>query len=51
MLNEARTVADIIDRILSEYDVDRLQCEGDIIRLLNNLAEHGLVEINDDTAD
>ncbi len=46
-MREPRTLAEIIKRITSEYDVDPPQCENDLISLLSELAKHGLVEISE----
>ena len=50
MVSEPRTVAGIIEGIMSEYDVDADQCRGDMFRLLGELAEHGLIEVADGSA-
>jgi len=47
IMREPRTLAEIIKRITSEYDVDPPQCENDLISLLSELAKHGLVEISE----
>jgi hypothetical protein len=50
MVSAPRTVAEIIEGIISEYDVDAAQCRGDVLRLLGELAEHGLIEVADGSA-
>jgi hypothetical protein len=50
LLNEPRSVAALVDAITSEYEVDAAQCERDLIALLHELAQHGLVEINEAAA-
>ena len=47
MLNEPRRVDELVDALLGEYEVDREECERDVIALLGELAVRGLVEIND----
>ncbi len=47
MLNEPRRVDDLVDALLGEYEVDREECQHDVIALLGELAVRGLVEIND----
>jgi hypothetical protein len=47
LLQQPRKVADLRDAILSEYDIDVARCEQDLIHLLADLAEKGLVDIND----
>ena len=45
LIKEPRTVIEIQDAILQEYEVDPERCEGDITALLEELVEAGLVEI------
>ncbi len=45
LLQEARPVAVICDTLLEEYDVDRESCEQDLLDLLNNLMQAGLLEV------
>ena len=40
-----RTVADIRDVLLAEYEVTPEACEEAIVALMRQLAEHGLVEV------
>jgi len=47
MLNEPRRVDELIDALLGEYEVDREECQRDVIELVGELAVRGLVEIND----
>jgi hypothetical protein len=47
MLNEPRRVHELVDALLGEYDVDREECQRDVIALLGELAVRGLVEINE----
>lgn len=47
MLDEPRRVDDLVDALLGEYEVDREECQRDVIALLGELAVRGLVEIND----
>jgi hypothetical protein len=47
MLNEPRRVDELVDALLGEYEVDREECQRDVIALLGELAVRGLVEIND----
>jgi Coenzyme PQQ synthesis protein D (PqqD) len=47
MLDEPRRVDDLVDVLLGEYEVDREECQRDLIALLGELAVRGLVEIND----
>jgi len=45
LIQEPRIVSDILNIILSEYDVEPDRCERDLAALLQELAEHGLMEI------
>jgi len=47
MLNEPRRVDELVDALLGEYEVDREECQRDVIALLGELAVRGLVDIND----
>ncbi len=43
LLSEGKTLAEVCDRMLDEYDVSREQLELDALRLAQELAEQGLV--------
>jgi Coenzyme PQQ synthesis protein D (PqqD) len=45
LVQEPRSVADVRDTLLAEYEVEPERCEQDVVRLLTDLAEHGLVEV------
>ena len=45
LLSEGNSIRDIYQTLLDEYEVDAKQLEQDILELLNNLMENGLVEI------
>lgn len=47
LLQEPRTVQDIRNIILNEYDVDPQRCEQDLLHLLKKLANRGLIEVKD----
>jgi hypothetical protein len=44
LIQEPITLAQIRDALKTEYDVEAAQLEADISNLLEQLAEHGLVE-------
>ena len=46
-LNEPKTAADICTVIYEKYDVDESQCQEDVIDLLSNLENVGLIDIVD----
>lgn len=45
LLAEPRTVAEIRDALLGEYDVDAERCERDLIELLGELLAQGLIAV------
>lgn len=45
LLSEPRAVAEVRDTLVAEYEVDRERCEQDLITLVSDLAENGLVEV------
>lgn len=38
-------VSDLCEAVFDEYDVDRAQCEKDVVALLEILAQKGLIEV------
>jgi hypothetical protein len=44
-LQESRTVAEIRDDVMREFEVERERCERDLTDLLRQLAEFGLIEV------
>jgi hypothetical protein len=45
LIQEPRTVNEIRDILLEEYDVEPERCERDLLALLRRLADEGLVEV------
>jgi hypothetical protein len=45
MLGEPKTVLELREAIVSEYDVEPARCEGDLLALLEKLRTEGLIEI------
>jgi hypothetical protein len=45
LLQVPRSVKEIRQLVLSEYDVQAQSCELDLIRLLNELEQEGLIEV------
>jgi hypothetical protein len=45
LLQEARTVAELRDAVVGDYDVESGAAEQDVIRLLTEMHELGLVKI------
>ncbi len=48
LIQEPRTVREIREAILEEYDVEPNRCEHDVLELLKELSTHGLIEIIDE---
>lgn len=44
-IQEPKTVEEIRDLILEEFDVDLEECEADLMELLHDLLENNLIEI------
>jgi Coenzyme PQQ synthesis protein D (PqqD) len=49
LIQEPRTVKEIRDVLVSEYEVEPDRCEGDLIALLQGLVDEGLIEVEDGT--
>ena len=49
LLREPQTPVDICDHLEPEYDVDRATLERDVLQLLEEMEEEGLVEIAPET--
>jgi hypothetical protein len=47
MMSDPLSIAEIIDRITSVYEVDTERCEADLLGLIKQLAVHRLIEIDD----
>ena len=50
LIQEPRTVSEIREAILEEYDVDPDRCESDLLALLRDLTAKDLVKAQDETA-
>ena len=50
LIQEPRTVNEIRDALLEEYEVASERCEGDLLRLLEILRAEGLIEVEDAAA-
>lgn len=44
-IQEPRQVSEVCGMILAEYDVDRGRCERDVVAILTQLDEQGLLEL------
>ncbi len=50
LIQEPKTIHEIRDALLEEYEVDLDRCEHDLVVLLQDLAAKGLIEVKDATA-
>jgi hypothetical protein len=49
LIQQPRTIDEIRDILLEEYDVERERCERDIQELLRDMAAKGLIDIKERT--
>ena len=47
LIQEPKTVAEIREAVLDEYDVEKEVCEKDLMELLTELSDKGLIEIEE----
>ncbi len=47
LIEEPRSVSELCDVLVEEYEVAREQCEQDVLAFLNELAEDNLVKVAD----
>lgn len=47
-IKEPKTIVQVRDAILAEYDVEKSQCERDLFELIQEMTEKGLIEVKDD---
>jgi hypothetical protein len=45
LIRDPRTVSDIRDVIVSEYEIDKHACQRDLIEFLDRLLNEGLIEV------
>ena len=50
LIAEPRTVSEICDAVVAEYEVDPEVCERDVLAMLGKLAASGLIETGDVSA-
>ena len=46
LMAEPRSVAEVRDQLVDEYDVEPDRCESDLLRLLEELKSNGLVDVH-----
>jgi len=49
LVQQSRSVREIRDALLEEYDVDAEQCERDLLDLLEKMRQQGLIEVRQAT--
>lgn len=47
LIQQPATVENVCQTILAEYEVEREQCQSDVLALLSQLSEAGLIEVRD----
>jgi hypothetical protein len=50
LLKEPKKVADVRDAIVDEYDVDAGRCGRDVLALLEQMRDEGLIEVRETAA-
>ena len=45
LIQEPKSVKDVLDTLLEEYDVEPDRCEREVLTLLQQMGERGLIEI------
>ena len=47
-IKESKKVNEILNRLLSEYDVEKEECKNDLLKLLEELNQKGLIEVRNE---
>jgi Coenzyme PQQ synthesis protein D (PqqD) len=47
LVQEPRTLHSVVDLLIDEFDVPRAQCEQDLMTLIGQLSQAGLVSVTD----
>jgi hypothetical protein len=47
LIQEPKGTKEVVQALLQEYDVEAERCEADVMQLLHDLSEHGLIEVKD----
>ena len=50
LIQQPRSVPELLDHLLQEFDVEAGQCERDLLRVLQDMASAGLIEVVDGEA-
>ena len=51
LLRDPRTVGELNEQLLSEFDVDPAECRTDVEAFLTNLLDEGLIEVTGESPD
>lgn len=51
LIQEPKTVMDILDTLSNDYDVEPKRCERDLLAVLQEMADEGLIEIRNKTGE
>jgi len=51
LIEQPRTVEELCDEIVSAYDVEYETCRADVVDVLTEMQENGLIELPDDSTD
>lgn len=49
LIQGPRTITEVRDAVLEEYDVDPGRCESDLVAILQNLKSEGIIEVKHET--
>ena len=51
LIQEPKTVRNILDTLSNDYDVEPKRCERDLLAVLQEMADEGLIEIRNETGE
>lgn len=49
LIQQPRTISEIQDALLAEYEVEPQQCDRDLLAMLQEMEAEGLIEVSDET--
>ena len=49
LIQKPKSVNEILDTLLGQFDIEPKQCENDLLKLLNELEEHKLIDVQHET--
>ena len=50
LIQQPRSVEEVREALVGEYEVESERCESDVLALLEKLLDEGLIEVKNDTA-